>query len=448
MRRFFILRLLLVFINSYFLGLLFVGSYTTCSAPSSSSIKLFDSGDGTRREAMKLLIAVSPENDDNLLAIAQILAGNLERSGQFRVAIKSFKTPTTQAELRQILDREYPLEVFLSHEDDLRSIAWRLYDVHDASLIKGMKYKKRGTNAHGYADNLADELWPILTKQASSFSSKIAYVKRKKTTSKRQRSVVCVSHTDGSHEHEIIKTPGTYVSLYWHHDKKRPCLFCSEFTRYNVRLISANLQGKKHIVLNLKGTCVGISVAHDNARAVYCRSGTIYLYCFDPIEKKGVHTPIIKNEGKNVSPTLLDNGDVIFCSDAPSLLKKHGAGKGPHICYYSAADKSIRPLTSEGYCVGPSYCPLNRKIAFSKKIHGVMQLFTYDMRTKEPQQLTFDEGNKIDCCWSPCGNFLVFCYQQGNESRISLMHVAMRKRSFLTPHGAYCSSPSWSPVFE
>ena len=343
----------------------------TVSRSESTNIKLIDAGEGARHEAMKLLIGVTPESDTQLHAIAQILGGNLERSGQFRVTIRGYKMPATQSELQQLFDKEYPLEIFLSHSDDQRSISWRLYDAHDALLIKGMKYIKRGSTLHGYGDNLADELWPVLTKQASSFSSKIAYVKRKKTTSKRQRSVVCVAHTDGAQEREVIKTPGTYVSLYWHHDKKRPCLFCSEFTRYNVRLISANLVGKKHIVLNLKGTCVGISVAHDNTRAVYCRSGTIWHYCFDPVEKKAVHKTLIKNEGKNVSPTLLENGDIIFCSDAPSVLKAHGASKGPHLCYYSASDKSIRPLTKEGYCVGPSYCPLNRKIAFSKKVDGI-----------------------------------------------------------------------------
>ncbi len=417
-------------------------------ASETTSIKLIDAGDGTRREAMKLLIAVTPETDTQLYSIAQILAGNLERSGQFKVAIKGFSMPSTQSELHALFDKDYPLEIFLSHSDEGRSISWRLYDVHDGQLIKGMKCHKRGQQMHGYADNLADELWPVLTKQASSFSSKIAYVKRKKTTSKRQRQVVCIAHTDGSNEREIIKTPGTYVSLYWHHDKKYPCIFCSEFTRYNVRLISANLTGKKKIVLNLKGTCVGISVAHDNARAVYCRSGTIWHYAFDPAQKKGVHASLIKNEGKNVSPTLLDNGDIIFCSDAFSLRKNHPKATGPQICYYKASDKTITLLSRDGYCVGPSYSAHNKKVAYSKKIHGVMQLCVYDLKTKEHAQLTFDEGNKIDCCWSPCGNFLVFCYQSGEESRIAVMHVVMRKRSFLTPRGAYCTSPSWSPVFE
>ncbi len=402
---------------------------------------------GIRRKAMALLLAVTPEGDTEMLRIAAIMAQNLERSGQFKVTIKGFTTPRTLDQLNQLFDKQYPLEIFLSQDDNHRSIGWRIYDVHDGQLVQGKKYAKRGTSLHGYADNLTDELWPELTQQASSFSSKIAYVKRKQSTSKRQRSVVCAANTDGSDEQEFIKTPGTYVSVYWHHDKNNPCLFCSEFTRFNVRLISATPQGKKKIVLNVRGTSVGISISHDNNKAVYCRSGTIWEYRYDALQKQGIHTPLIKNGGKNVSPTLLENGDIIFCSDSVHLRKGHPHARGPQICRYNAQDRSVTLLTTEGYCVGPSYCARNQKIAYSKRIDGIMQLCVYDCRTQINQQLTFDAGKKIDCCWSPCGNFLVFCYQQGRESRIAVMHVVMKKRTFITPAQNYCSCPSWSPVF-
>lgn len=404
-------------------------------------------GEGTKQEALPLLLAVTPSQDKELTDIAQLLAKNLQRSGQFKVTVKGFEVPATQTELDKMLDKAYPLEIFLSKEGD-KHIAWRLYDVHDAQLIKGMKYAKRGRFLHGYADNLADELWPVLTKQAGSFSTKIAYVKRKKAAAKRERSVICVVHSDGSHEQELIKKMGTYVSLYWHHDRTNPSLFCSEFTRFNVRLISCNFQGRKKVVLNVPGTCVGISVSHDNNKAVYCRSGVIWKYWYNHAEQRSEHAVLIKNEGKNVSPTLLDNGDVVFCSDARKLKKGFPQAIGPQICRYHAADGSITLLTKEGYCVGPSYCPLTQKIGYSKKVKGVMQLFVYDCRTQTHQQITSDPGQKIDCCWSPCGNYLVYCVQQGAESRIALIHVAMRKRTYITPAGEYCTCPSWSPVYD
>lgn len=385
---------------------------------------------------------------EELQQIAQAVAKNLQRSGQFSVQVKECTAPTTQGDLKHLFQKEYPLVLFLQQGAAPRFIEWRLYDVPDEYLIKGKKYVKRGTTVHGYAANLADDIWPILTKQVSSFSTKIAYVKRKKTASKRQLSVVCVVNSDGSHEQELIKVPGTYVGLYWHHDTSYPCLFCSEFTRFNVRLISASLKGRKNIVLNVEGTCVGISVAHDNNKAVYCRSGTIWHHSFDPVAKKGTHKVLIKNDGKNVSPTLLENGDVIFCSDSKTLKQKHPLATGPQICHFNLADGTIDLITTEGYCVGPSYCSVGKKIAYSKKVKGIMQLWIYDCVSKKHHQLTFDEGNKIDCCWSPCGNYIAYCFSHKRESRIAVMHVALKAKFFITPVGEYCTSPAWSPLYE
>ncbi len=402
--------------------------------------------DEANRQAMPLLLGVMPGTDASLLFVAKLLAQNLERSGQFKVTINKYKIPTKQSELDRLFDKKYPLQIFLEHDDKGNAIKWRLYDVPDKKLIKGMKYTKRGNFAHGYADNIADVLWPILTSEPSSFSTKLAYVKRRAPKGKRQQAIVCVSNSNGSHEQVVIPKLGTYVSLYWHDDTNNPCLFCSEFTRYNVRFASTNLHGRKSTVLNLKGTCVGISVSHDNNKAVYCRSGTIWLYTFDPKTKKGIHKVLIANEGKNFSPTLLRNGDVIFCSDAASL-RKGSSSTGPKIYRYNAKDRTSDLLTKEGYCVGPSYCVTNGKIAYSKRINGVMQLFVYDTKRTKETQLTFDQGNKIDCSWSPCGRYIVFCYQRNRTSRIVVIHVAMRHRTYITPAREFCSCPAWSPVY-
>ena len=404
---------------------------------------------GATRQEMPLLIGVMPKDDKHLQMVGKILAKNLERSGQFRVTLKEYHVPQKQSELTKLFDKKFSLMIFLNHLDDSKAIGWRLYDVPDKRLIKGKKYVKRGAHTHGYADNLADDIWPVLTNQISSFSTKLGYVKRRNIPGKksRERSIVCIANSDGSHEQIIIPKLGTYVALYWHHDAHNPCLFCSEFTRFNVRFASTNLYGRKQMVLNFKGTCVGISVAHDNNKSVYCRSGTIWQYTYDPKTKKGIHKPLISNKGKNVSPTLLDNGDIIFCSDSWEL-KKDCKSWGPKIFKYHCKDGSIICLTKDGYCVGPSYCKRTNKIAYSKKLNGTMQLFVYDIARKKDTQLTFDAGNKIDCCWSPCGTYIVYCYQKGRTSRIAMIHAGMKKVHFITPAHEYCSCPAWSPVYD
>ena len=117
------------------------------------------------------------------------------------------------------------------------------------------------------------------------------------------------------------------------------------------------------------------------------------------------------------------------------------------IAKYNSKDRSTTLLTKEGYCVGPSYCSCTNKLAFSKRINEVMQLCVYDIKRGKETQLAFDLGNKIDCSWSPCGRYIVFCYQRKRTRRIVVIHVAMKQRTYITPAHAICSCPAWSPVY-
>ena len=72
-----------------------------------------------------------------------------------------------------------------------------------------------------------------------------------------------------------------------------------------------------------------------------------------------------------------------------------------------------------------------------------MQLFTYDLNNHKEEQITFGAGNKIDACWSPCGNYLLFCYQNNKLSRIARVHVVVKEINFITPETDFCSYAAW-----
>lgn len=400
---------------------------------------------------MKLLLGninSDIERDCELWQIATGLQKALERSGQFSVAIQDFQEIKKKKDITDLFVLGHSLVILLNHSGDKKAIEWRIYDATEGLMVQGKRLQKRGPLTRGYAYNIADELWPILTKQPSSFSTKLAYTKLKNKTLGRQQSVVCVSDFDGSFEEEIISVPGTYVGLYWHNNNNNPYLLCSEFTRFNVRLISVSMNHKKRVLLNFVGTCVGVSLSSDENQAVYCRSGNIWHYAYDQNLKKGSHVCLIKNDGKNTSPTILDNGDIIFCSDSKEIRKGQNVAKGPQVCYYHADNKTIELITKEGYCTGPTYCISSNTIAYSKKINGKMQIFSYSINTKKHKQLTFDDGNKIDCCWSPCGNYILFCYQKDKISRIAVFNLPLNKMFFITDAKSYCTSPSWSPIYN
>lgn len=428
------------------LVLLIAGYFTVCSA----NLPIVKTA-APKAQALKLALRVIKDgNEAEVSKLASAVAKTLQITGQFQIDSALSAQPAAKKDITALFAQGYSLVIYLNScpsEDEKRAIEWRLYDTSNADQLASKKYYLLGTNSWGWAYNLADDIWFELKQQRSSFASKIAYLK-KKTTPLGTDSIICVSNFDGTDEREIFSSKGTYVGLYWNADVQSPAIYCSEFTRFKVRLDTINLQGKKRVILNFDGTCVGISVGKTNDDAVYCLSGNIWRFHYDKEQCISYHTCLIKNDGKNCTPTLLAGGDIIFCSDAPSLKKVVGSPQGPQIYYYHHTDRTIEPLTTEGYCVGPAYTPVTQRLAYSKKVKGVMQLFVYDFKQKNHRQVTFDEGNKIDSSWSSCGNYLVFCHQSPGKSRIAAMHIALKERWYITKPGVQAYYPACSPVYR
>jgi len=377
------------------------------------------------------------EPDAEVLKARGLLQKLLEISGQLLITAQQCDEPKSKQDIHKLFQEGYVLALFMSTSSDKKNILWRLYDPTESVMLKGRSFTKRSFDKLSWVYGLADILWREVMQQQSSFSSYITYSKRKSA----QKFVICTNDLLGEQERELLSKPGIYVGLSWQLYGDIPVLFASEFTLYNVRFMSVSLEGRKKVVMNFDGTLVGISCAGN--KALYSRSGTIWSYSFDAQTKRGIHKIVVQNEGKNSSPLLLKNGDMIWCSDAPSLCAPTA---GPHIFYYHADTKQSDRLTTSGFCVGPAYHESSKRIVYSKRVKGQFQLFVYDMNSKVHEQLTHDHGDKISCSWSPCGNYVLFCVQEGRSSRIAVEHVKLHTRLYVTSSSSYCSYPAWSPL--
>lgn len=424
--------------------------------------------------------------DLELIELSKIIKSCLELSGQCAVTIRQGDAPKTNAEIKNFKNEGFPFVLFIraiknngtnissniskhiSSENNLDAnlskpadidLDIRLYDTCEGLMLKGKRLA--GLNLSSTKDKpingfykFLQELWSDLMGEKGPYNSLIAYIKREKNSNNSTISSFYLCSPDGLYHKKIMDLPGAYVGLYWHPSEQR--LYCSEFARYNVRLISFDLLGKKNIILDKAGTSAGISFDKSASnKAVYCRSGDLWLYEHDPKLKKGIHKKIISNDGKNMYPILLSNGDIIFGSDSQTLKANAQAKntkpilntKSPAIYRYIAKDKSVIPLVIDGYALAPAYCQATGDLAYVKKVNGVLQIFKYNTKNGQTQQITSDAGNKSDPCWSFCGNYLVFCHQMGKNSRIAFINTNIGKRKYITSPGEYCLSPSWSNEF-
>ncbi|HEX2978147.1 MAG TPA: hypothetical protein VHO47_03445 [Candidatus Babeliales bacterium] len=419
------------------------------NAPMNVSIK------GSSVQKMKLLIGVIDANeimDESSTLLKEMLERSKAMLSGFSVTIMPFEKQPSKAAMKELMKDGFGLGLFLAHTWFGGTLEWRLYDLDAHCMIKGKRFSIKEYPARIVAEHIADQVWPLLTGQGSFFSTRIAYCKEKRIKGKKIEKHIYVTapYIDcekcAEQSSLLVKNANAFAPR-WNNDSLSPMILYSEITNSNVRLMSVAMDKKRKMVANLDGFVMRPSFSSDGKKVVYCScdgsigsKSTIYLYQIDEQTGRSSLSQVTHNAGQNISPTLCDNGDIIFCSDAGS--------KQPYICYYHADTKEFERLTPDGYCSSPSFCQATKKIAYSRMCNGTAQLFSYDLNTKTHTQLTFDNSNKEESCWSPCGNYLAFTVTNGKTSRVAVHHVFSNERIYVTSAQDRCCYPSWSPLYE
>ena len=395
-----------------------------------------------QQEKMKLLlieIAATRELDEVTKKIAQDLKCAEQKLSGFNVSIESLLAIPTKKTLNTFFKQGFSVVIFLSRTD--QHYEWRMYDTCSGTMIEGKKIAPK-KSANITAHSIADQVWQVLTGQESIFLTKIAYCT---TVKKGEHSFKNIVMQDPcAHDEPVtLVFGGKLLAPRWNKDTQHPLILYSEVTPANIRLMAAQVNGKRKILSNGDGLTMLASFSPDGKKVVYCASCKkrcdLYLYYIDPVSKKGVNRQITY-QGNNTSPNLCSNGDIIFCSDFET--------KSPQIYMLNTATGLTQRLTQGGYCASPSVCDKTGMVAYSKLVGHDMQIFLYDKRAQEHRQLTFDKGNKDECSWSPCGNYLVYMYREGQKSRIAIRNLVTHERFFLTKEDEECSYPAWSIRYE
>ena len=289
-------------------------------------------------------------------------------------------------------------------------------------------------------NNIADTVWPELTAQDAFFSTKLAYCKEVMGSRNNRCKHIYIADYDGSHEQAVIATNAINIAPRFNQDPYNPLLFYSESTNANIKLVISDMKGAKKTASNFDGVNMLPSFSQDGTKLIYCAShgnGTCQLFHY---EKKDLRR-LTNNNGNNVSPSLsADGSQLYYCSDY--------TGKPQIYCLnlVSGVQKNITNANESCFC--PAYCSKNSLLAYSKAVKGSTQLFIYDSVSAKHRQLTFEQGNKDECSWSPCGNYLVYGVDHASKSRIVMHNLLTDKHHTITSSNDVCCYPTWSPLYD
>ncbi len=383
------------------------------------------------KKAPLVVVGVGTQTDE-LLSVCITVAKDLGFTEQFDVFVEYIPDLTSQAQMHQWYKDKKALAVCIQDNPAKEGFECRVYKTEKAAMVKGIRVSKNGPIARGWAHAIADAILPVLTGNAGYFSGKLVYVNETKNA-------LCVADYDGSHEQVLAPIRTAVIAPRWNKDLENPMVLFSEYTSKNIRLVACDMHGRKFAASSFEGLNMQPSFSSDGREVVLCLShegsSQLYHYGYSKKDRQNVYTRLTFNEGNNISPTLLDNGDVIFCSDFEN-------GR-PAIYYLHRKKETIERLT-EGGASSPSYSPATEQIAYIKMKDGVAQVMTYDLKTRKEKQITFDRVHKQECSWSYCGNYIVFAVHDGSSKRVAMYNLLAKTLKYITPSHVVCSYPHWS----
>ena len=389
-----------------------------------------------KAEKMKLFVGCCRDYEW-LKQVADIVIHDLEFNGQFQVILEPCTLPSHKHDISNYYEQGYLMALFLDG-DHKKNLEWRLYDTQQEEMIHGRKMPILHENIAHQAHCISDAIWQEVTGEQGIFSTKITYCKDVfDQKGKKYSKHIYLADYNGEHPYAFVQTSRINIAPRWNRDKKRPLLFYSEYTPTNLRLMATDLDGNRSIASNLKGLNMLPAFSEDGKMVIFCLShqGKSNLYRCN-VDRSNFKR--LTNKGNNISPTIVDDTGMYFCSNYQN-------GR-PQIYFMDLATETMQCLTAGGYCVSPNYSSASKKLVYAKMVQGLLQIFIYDPQKGTHEQITFDNRNKEECSWSPCGNYVIFSTEKNGKSRIALCHVNSRNIRYLTPLHEHCMYPVWAPA--
>ncbi len=396
---------------------------------------------GAQQTQMPIAIIVLDGKNNQLNDIAATIKKDLQFTDQFKATITKYDANTSSKVLKknmqQLCNCGTPLALCISSESK-NSIAWRLYDTMQCTMICGKKQSKKNTLAREWAHTVANETFQKLTGNQGFFSSRIAYCKDSKNDAGKSLRKIYIADFDGSNEELLVNLPTITVAPRWH--TTEPRILYSEYANTNVELMSVTMNKKRKPVANFDGINMLACYSPNGKSYSYCSSrgsGSCQIYLVDDGNLKRC----TQNTGNNTSPIFIDEHHLCFCSDFQ---------KGnPQIYIGNLQTGHLQRITHGGYCTTPSYCPKTHKISYHKMIQGAMQVMVYDCATKTHTQLTKNAGDKHEASWSPCGTQLLFAHEiPGKNSQLCTLNLLTHTTKYITNAQDICSYPHWGPTYQ
>jgi TolB protein len=330
--------------------------------------------------------------------IAQVISGNLQRSGLFRPLDQgSFveKDLTTAVQPRfpdwKQINAQALVNGQATSQDGHLVVDFRLWDVFSEQQLLGLQMTASPENWRRVAHKISDQIYERLTGEKGYFDTRVVFVAESGARGNRIKRLAIMDQ-DGANPSYL--TDGSSIVL--------------------TPRFSSNSQEITYMELKPDASA-------------------IYLFNLETARRESlgqfqgmVFAPRFSPDGERVAFSVERGGNSdVYVMD----LRNHATTR-------LTADPAID--------TSPSFSPDGTKIAFNSDRSGSPQLYVMNADGSGPRRISFGQGKYTTPVWSPTGEFIAFTKQTGGEFHIGVMRPDGSDERLLTS-SFMDEGPTWAP---
>ncbi|MES2663444.1 MAG: Tol-Pal system beta propeller repeat protein TolB [Pseudomonadota bacterium] len=401
----------------------------------------------TSNQANAISIAVAPFgwNVNGLPQedVAQIVADDLQRSGQFKPLRRAdmLSRPTKPNEVLmpdwKILGVDYLVIGDIKPNGNGFGLDFSLYDIYKGTVVPLPANTLRTTDLRDGAHYISDLIYEKITGVRGAFSTEILYITvervGKQATYKLQK-----ADADGHRPRVILQSKDPILSPSWAPDGEH--IAYVSFRTGRPAVYMQNLRtGQERQLTRFKGLNGAPDWSPDgrSMAMVLSKDGNPEIYSMD----------LASGQLKRLTNHYAIDTEPRWAPDGKSLVFTSNRGGSPQIYRLSVRDGAVERLTFNGeYNARGSLTPDGQSLVMVHQ-NGGFKIAVQHLKRRQFNILTetrLDESPTL----APNGVMMLYATQQGNAGILSAVSMDGRTKMNLPAKNVEVREPSWSPFLR
>ncbi|HEU0234783.1 MAG TPA: Tol-Pal system beta propeller repeat protein TolB [Gallionella sp.] len=383
-------------------------------------------------------VAIVPFGGDDKLAqsINEVVTGDLQRSGLFRLVDPTGKSPHEPGEVSypdwQVRGAEALAIGMVAAQPNGRIEArFRLLDVVKQTELAGQAVSSSENQIRAIGHRIADLIYEKLTGDKGVFSTRIAYVNRQGKSFR-----LIVADSDGYNEQTVLAHNEPIMSPAWSPDGSH--LAYVSFENGHAAVYVQSLYTNQRMVLaDFRGSNSAPAWSPDGKQlvVVLTRDGSSQLYLIRPDgsgPRRITFSGVIDTE-PNFSP---DGQYLLFTSDR--------GGSAQIYRMPVDGDLAERMTFGEGTNFSPRYSPDGKSFVFAHLNNGGFYVAVQDFQTGQMSLLT-EGGWEKKPSFAPNGKLILFASEARGRGILATVSSDGRVKQHMFTQSGDAREPTWGP---